>query len=186
MSVQNRKRINPQMFSLYIAFASIAMMFAGFTSAYIVRKAQSNWRIYNIPHIFWVSTIVIVLCSITIHLALRAHKQRQVIKSRRLVLSTIILGTLFAVLQYFGFLDLYNLPQPVKVDGNPSESFLFVIWGLHLLHIIGGIIALIYVYFKSKRKNIKEYSSDGLSIAASYWHFVDILWIYLFFFILLY
>lgn len=182
MNTAPRKKIHPQMFALYIAMASITMMFAGLTSAYIVRKSQPNWRIFELPPIFWVSTVVILLSSITIALSLKAFKNRQIIRSRWLMLITIVLGIIFGILQYFGFYELYHLPQPVKLEGNPSESFLFIIWGLHLVHIAGGIVALIFVLLRSFRKNIKEYTSNGLAIAANYWHFVDLLWIYLFIF----
>ena len=74
--------------------------------------------------------------------------------------------------------------MPVTVSGNPAESFLFVIAGLHLLHILGGVIALIIVFFRAFRKNVKIYNSTGLEIVAGYWHFVDVLWIYLFVFFL--
>jgi len=72
----------------------------------------------------------------------------------------------------------------VRVNGNPSESFLFIIAGIHLLHILGGIIALAIVYLKALRKRVKVYNSTGLEIVAQYWHFVDILWVYLFIFFL--
>lgn len=182
MNTAPRKKIHPQMFALYIAMASIAMMFAGLTSAYIVRKAQPNWRVFELPSVFWISTVVIVSSSITIALALKAHKARKIIQARWLMLLTLVLGISFGLLQYFGFYELYHLPQPVRVEGNPSESFLFIIWGLHLLHIAGGLVALIFVLLRSFRKNVKEYSSNGIAITANYWHFVDILWIYLFLF----
>lgn len=182
MSTVQRKKIHPQMFALYIAMASIAMMFAGLTSAYIVRKAQPNWRIFELPGVFWISTIVILASSLSIVLALRSFKARKIIQARWLMLLTLGLGITFGLLQYFGFYQLYHLPQPVRVEGNPSESFLFIIWGLHLLHIVGGIVALIIVLLRSFRKNIKEYNSTGLAIVANYWHFVDVLWIYLFLF----
>ncbi len=180
-----RKRIHPQMFALYIGMASIAMMFAGLTSAYIVRKSQANWRIYELPSVFWVSTVAIILSSVTIALSLRALKARKIAQYRMLVGVTLILGIGFGLLQYLGFYQLYHLPQPVQVSGNPSESFLFVIWGLHLLHIAGGIVALIIVFLRSFRRNIKEYNTTGLAIVANYWHFVDVLWIYLFIFFMM-
>lgn len=179
------KRIHPQMFALYIAMASIAMMFAGLTSAYIVRKSQPNWRLYDLPFIFWISTAVIVSGSITVAFALRALKVQQIKKARALMLLTLILGVSFGVLQYVGFKELYHLPAPVRVDGNPSESFLFVIWGLHLVHIAGGVVALLVVFLRSFFKKGDTYNSTGLAIAANYWHFVDVLWIYLFFFFMM-
>jgi cytochrome c oxidase subunit 3 len=107
------------------------------------------------------------------------------------------LGILFGVLQYAGFYQLYhqlqqivmngeaqNQSATVRVNGNPSESFLFVIAGLHLVHLFGGIIALLFVFFRAFRTRVKVYNATGLEIAATYWHFVDILWVYLFVFFL--
>lgn len=182
MNTLTKKKIHPQMFALYIAMASIAMMFAGLTSAYIVRKAQPNWRAYELPTVFWISTVVIILSSITVALALRAFKAKQLSRYRWLIIGTFILGIGFGVLQYIGFSQLYHLPAPVRVDGNPSESFLFIIWGLHLVHIAGGVVALLIVFLRSFSKNILDSKSTGVAIVANYWHFVDILWIYLFLF----
>lgn len=177
-----KKRIHPQKFALWIAMASIIMMFAGLTSAYIVRKAQGNWVMYHLPSIFWVSTAAIVLSSVTIILGTKAFKQRQMPRFKMLISVTLILGILFAILQYLGFKQLYA--TNIRLDGNPSESFLFIIAGLHILHIFGGIVALVIVFFRAFRKKVKIYSSTGLEIVSAYWHFVDVLWIYLFVFFL--
>ena len=197
MSTDQRKKIHPHKFALWIAMGSIAMMFAGLTSAYVVKQSAGNWRTYHLPAIFWVSTVAIILSSLTIIMGLRAFKRREIPKYKRFIAVTLILGLAFCVLQLFGFYQLYEQPQqliingelqdrlmPVTVSGNPAESFLFVIAGLHLLHILGGVIALIIVFFRAFRKNVKIYNSTGLEIVAGYWHFVDVLWIYLFVFFL--
>ncbi len=206
-SAQQRK-VHPQKFALWVAIASICMMFAGLTSAYVVRHAQGNWRSFELPVVFWVSTAAILLSSVTFVLGLKAFKQRAIPKFKTLITITLLLGILFGVLQFMGFSQLYNQPQtvvfdgatqyvrengvqreniyPVKVNGNPSESFLFIIAGLHLLHILGGIVALAIVFFRAFRKRVKVYSATGLEIVGAYWHFVDILWIYLFIFFLAY
>jgi cytochrome c oxidase subunit 3 len=181
-TVTERKKIHPQKFALWVAMASILMMFAGLTSAYVVRKAQGNWVFYHLPVIFWVSTITILLSSITIVLGLKAFKKREMPKFRLFITLTLILGILFGIFQYLGFKQLYA--NHIRLDGNPSESFIFIIAGLHLLHIVGGIIALLIVFFRAFRTKVKIYSSTGLEIVASYWHFVDVLWIYLFVFFL--
>ena len=148
------------------------------------------------PATFYASTAVIILSSVTMVLGLRAFKARKMPQYRTLVTTTLFLGILFGVLQSFGFYQLYHTPQPlilesgktimqtVRVEGNPSESFLFIICGLHLAHILGGIVALALVFLKAYRKRIKVYNSTGLEIVATYWHFVDVLWIYLFLFFL--
>jgi cytochrome c oxidase subunit 3 len=177
-----RKKIHPHKFALYVAMGSIVMMFAGLTSAYIVREAQGNWVYYKLPAIFWVSTFTILLSSVTMHLGVRAFKNREMPKYRSLITTTLLLGVLFGVFQYIGFTQLYA--HNIKVNGNPSESFLFIITGLHLVHILGGIIALLIVFFRAFRTHVKIYNATGLEVVASYWHFVDALWIYLFVFFL--
>jgi cytochrome c oxidase subunit III len=192
-----RKKIHPQKFMMWLAMGSLSMAFAGLTSGYVVREAQGNWRYYKLPNLFWYSTAVILVSSITMFLGLKAFKNREMPKFKLLITTTLLLGILFGVLQCAGFYHLYHQLQqvringqvlnqyaPVRVDGNPSESFLFIIAGLHLLHILGGIIALLFVFFRAFRTRVKIYNATGLEIVASYWHFVDILWLYLFVFFL--
>lgn len=176
------RKIHPHKFALWVAMGSIAMMFAGLTSAYIVRQAQGNWVYYHLPNVFTISTVAILPSSVTMILGVRAFKQRKMPQYRVLVTATLVLGILFMALQWVGFKQLYA--SNVRVDGNPSESFLFIIAGLHLLHIAGGIIALLIVFFRAFRTHVKVYNTTGLEIVASYWHFVDVLWIYLFVFFL--
>lgn len=198
MKTTESRKIHPHKFVMWLAIGSITMMFAGLTSAYIVRQAQGNWRLFKMPVIFWVSTIVIVLSSITLFLGVKAFKQRYMRRYRMLITATLILGLTFGVCQAVGFHQLYTQPQQlvmagdapanvqstVQVSGNPSESFLFVIFGLHLVHIAGGIIALLIVFLMAYRRRVKVYKSTGLEVISTYWHFVDLLWLYLFFFFL--
>jgi cytochrome c oxidase subunit 3 len=192
-----RRKIHPHKFALWLALGSIAMMFAGLTSAYMVRMAQGNWRMFHMPKLFTVSTVVILLSSVTMVIGLRAFRQRKMPLYRILITSTLLLGVAFGILQALGFYELYHNPQSlvlengktimqtVRVNGNPSESFLFIIFGLHLAHILGGIVALLIVFLRAYRKRVKIYNSTGLEIVGTYWHFVDVLWIYLFSFFLL-
>ena len=177
-----RKKIHPHKFSLWLAMASIVMMFAGLTSAYIVRKAQGNWVLFELPWKFWASTVVILGSSVTMHMALRSFKARRMPRFRALMITTLILGLIFGLLQYLGFRDLYA--YNIRLEGNPSESFVFIIAGLHLLHILGGLLAMIIVFFRANRRHVKVYNPLGIELVATYWHFVDILWIYLFIFFL--
>ena len=192
-----RRKIHPHKFAMWLALGSIAMMFAGLTSAYMVRMAQGNWRLYRMPTLFTVSTVVILLSSVTMVLGIRAFKARRIPLYRTLITTTLLLGVAFGVLQALGFYELYHTPQAltlengktimetVRVNGNPAESFLFIIFGLHLAHILGGIVALLIVFLRAYRKRVKIYNSIGLEIVGTYWHFVDVLWIYLFLFFLL-
>ena len=103
MVSEERKRIHPHKFVLWIAMGSIVMMFAGLTSAYLVRRAQANWLVFKLPPVFWFSTAVILISSLTMHLALKSFKARIMRRYRLFITLTAVLGALFAVLQYNGF-----------------------------------------------------------------------------------
>lgn len=182
-SEQQRKRIHPYKFALWVAMASILMMFAGFTSAYIVKRSDSNWLEFKLPPIFWASTVAILLSSLTIHLAGKSFKARQMKQYRLLMTSTVILGLLFTILQWFGFNYLQD--HGVKLIGNnsnPAGSFLGVITGVHMLHVLGGVVVLLVMFYRAYNRRTINYSSVSLEVVTTYWHFVDAIWIYLFIF----
>lgn len=176
-----RKKINPKKFAMWIAIGSIIMMFGGLTSGYIVRKSQGNWNDFALPTEFYISTVVILLSSATLMLALRSFKQRNMQLHRSMVGITFALGITFTVLQYFGFKELLNHLQWAD---NVSFQYLIVIVLVHALHILGGVVALFILFLQTYSRRVKNYSSNALEIAGTYWHFVDILWIYLFIFFL--
>ena len=183
MSIENaeKKRLHPHKFTLWVGIGSIIMMFAALTSAYIVRHAQHNWLEFSMPKVFWYSTAVIIASSITIHLAVKAFRSRERNRYRSLLTITALLGVLFAILQFYGFYDLYNRGvQIIGKGSNPSASFLGIITGLHVVHVLGGIIALLVVFLRAYSRKIKSYDSTPIEILSIYWHFVDIVWIFLF------
>ena len=186
IAVQTTKepgKIHPHKFTLWVAIGSIVMMFAALTSAYIVKKSQANWLEFDLPGIFWYSTATILLSSVTIHLALKAFKAREMGRYRLLITITAVLGVLFISLQYLGFRDLEarNIAL-VGPKSNSAASFLLVITGLHMVHVLGGVIALLVIFFRAYSARMKNYSPLPIELAATYWHFVDVLWIYLFIF----
>lgn len=177
---QKNKRIHPHKFTLWVAMGSICMMFAGLTSAYIVKRNQSNFLEFSLPTLFWISTVVIISSSITMQLALQNFKAKYMSRYRVLITITAILGSIFAALQIAGFLNLEN--HGIKLTGagsNPAASFILVIAGLHMLHVLGGVIALLYLVIKTFATRVRNYNPTPVEIIATYWHFVDILWIYL-------
>lgn len=182
LSDQKRK-IHPHKFTLWVAIGSILMMFAGLTSAFIVKRSQVNWLMLDIPLIFWYSTVAILTSSVAIQLSLKALKQRNMVGYRRWLVLTAVLGIVFLVLQIIGFIQFGD--QDIKLIGagsNASYSFLLAISGLHGLHVLGGVITLIVIAIRAISISKRNYSSVPLEIAATYWHFVDALWIYLFIF----
>jgi len=183
VSSNQRTRIHPHKFTLWIAMGSIVMMFAGLTSAYIVRSNQDNWLEFYLPGIFWYSTAVIIASSVFMHLSVKSFKAREMKRYRLLITVTALLGILFAVLQFLGFLTVNSSGVQLLGQGsNPSASFLVVIAGLHVLHVLGGVIALLIILFKAYSGRSKNYSAVPIEVASTYWHFVDALWIYLFIF----
>ena len=181
-----RQKIHPHKLLLWIAICSICMMFAGWTSAFLVRKAQGNWMLFPMPISFWISTFVILVSSATMHLTVGAFKKRNMKLYKTLFAVTTLLGILFMVLQFRGFYELHQSGITLASNGDGvSGSFIYVISGIHILHMLGGVIALVIMYLVVNfRKKTKIYSSTGLEILSTYWHFVDVLWIYLFLFFL--
>ncbi len=183
MESADNKRLHPYKFTLWVGIGSIIMMFAALTSAYIVRHAQHNWLEFSMPKVFWYSTAVILASSVTLHLAVKAFRSRERNRYKTLLTITAILGVLFAVLQFYGFYDLYNRGINIIGKGsNPSASFIGIITGLHVVHVLGGVIALLVIFIKAYSRKVKSYDSTPIEIVSVYWHFVDILWIYLFIF----
>lgn len=182
VSNQQRKKIHPHKFTLWVAIGSILMMFAGLTSAFIVKSNQTNWITVDLPRVFWISTAVILASSLTIQMALRAFKQREMGRYRLLTGLTFLLGIAFVLLQLKGFEGLWE--QGITFRGAGAGQFLYVIFGLHALHVAGGVIALLIMWVKAIAGSRKSYSAVPVEVAATYWHFVDLLWIYLLVFFL--
>jgi cytochrome c oxidase subunit III len=183
VAVQQRSKIHPHKFTLWVAIGSILMMFAGLTSAYIVKRSQANWALLEIPFIFWVSTIVIMVSSGSIYLALRAFRERDMIRYRSMLGITAILGVAFLILQVIGFASYGQ--QEIRLVGagsNASYSFLLAIAALHGVHVLGGVVTLIIIYIRSRSSKRRNYSVVPIEVASTYWHFVDLLWLYLFVF----
>ncbi len=183
VAMEQRKKIHPHKFTLWVGIGSLLMMFAGLTSAYIVKRNQANWQTFDLPQLFWYSTAAIVLSSITIFLAEKAFKQREMSKYRSLLIATVILGVLFIVFQLLGFQQLWT--KGITLQANVSYSFLYVIVGLHAAHVLGGLIALVVLFAKAFSKKTRSYNSVPVELVSTYWHFVDILWIYLLIFLLM-
>jgi cytochrome c oxidase subunit 3 len=179
---EQRKRIHPHKFTLWVGIGSIVMMFAGFTSAYIVKRNLANWLTFELPVIFWYSTAIIILSSITIMMSRNFFKHGEMMKYRKSLAITMMLGIAFVIMQTIGFLNLWK--NGITLTKNVSFSFLYIIVGLHALHVIAGIIALLVILIKAFSIRRKVYSTVPIDLMSTYWHFVDFLWIYLLIFLL--
>ena len=179
---QEKKLIHPLKFVMYAGCASIVMIFAGLSSAFIVKRNQSNWISYDLPVIFYYSTAVIILSSITLLLCRKAFINRQMKQYKMWLFFTVILGFAFVFLQYVGFNQLWA--SGITLTRNVAFSFLYVIVGVHAVHVLGGAIALLVMYMKSQSRKRKNYDPIYIELMNTYWHFVDFLWIYLLIFLI--
>lgn len=179
-SDSQRKKIHPHKFTLWVAIGSIIMMFAGLTSAYIVKSNQPKWLTFEMPGIFWYSTAIILLSSLTMQMALKEFKDRRISKYRNLTTVTLVLGILFVVMQWLGFSQIWN--TGVTLSGSGAAPFMYVIFGLHGVHVLGGVIALLIMFLQGLSTRRRNYNPVPVEVITTYWHFVDLLWIYLFVF----
>lgn len=174
--------MNPRKFILWLFVVSIVMLFASMTSAYLVRRAEGNWLDYTIPVVFTYSTVVLAVSSLTMHWAYLAAKKDNFNSLRIAISVTFVLGMAFLYMQFQGWKDL--VAQNVYFVGNPAGSFLYVFTGLHAFHLISGLIVLVYALKSAFQLRMHAKNLEQLQISATYWHFLDILWLYLFFFLL--
>lgn len=177
------KGTHPHKFTLWVGIASIIMTFAGLTSAFIVKKNAPGWSTTEVPTIFLYTTIVILISSLTIHLSVKAFKERNMLRYRSLITLTAILGLIFIVGQIVGFSQMWN--EGITFEGAGAAQFLYIIFGLHALHVLGGAIALFIIFFRAFSSSVRRYNVVPVEVAATYWHFVDVLWIYLYIFFLI-
>ena len=127
---QQRKKIHPHKFTMWIAISAIIMMFAGFTSAYIVKREQPGWTSFEIPRAFWYSTALILVSSVSMQLALKAFRDREMVRYRNLISVTFLLGIGFIALQVMGFRHIWK--GGITFSGSGAGQFLYVIAGLHV------------------------------------------------------
>ncbi len=172
---------------LWIGIVSIVMLFAGLTSAYVVRADNGNWLVFQLPSIVFVSTAIIVTSSITMFIAQQAIKKDNYQVTAIALFLTLALGFGFFFSQIQAWKELTS--QGIYALGsksNASGSFLYLIAFLHICHMIGGLIALIVSLTKCLLKKYSSADYLGIELTAIYWHFLDLLWVYLFLFLYFY
>ena len=186
VAMEQRKKIHPHKFTLWVAIGSMVMMFAGLTSAYVVKRNQADWLTFELPAQFFISTVVILISSATMFFALKAFKGREMKKYRLLIFLTTVLGIAFLILQTIGIYKFQNSgTKMIGFGSKPSFSCLFVIALMHAAHVIGGVVTLIVISLRSFSSKIRSYSAVPVELINTYWHFVDLLWLYLLIFLLM-
>jgi cytochrome c oxidase subunit 3 len=178
-TVYSRNKIHPQKFALLVSCASVVMLFAALTSAYVVRQAAGNWLEFPMPVLFLYSTLTLIVSSFTLHFSYKRFLAGNVKLYKYLLLLTFVLGILFIYLQYQGWMALVAIG--VELGTNPSGSFLYVLSGLHAAHILGGLaavfVAILHAFILPYEVSAKR--KLRFEMTQIYWHFVDVLWIYL-------
>jgi len=166
---------------LWFGLASLLMVFAGLTSAYIVSSAREDWSAeLELPTMFYFSTIIIIISSLTYIMAKKAIEADRVKACTNWLLFTLLLGIAFIVLQFNGFSQL--IAQGDYFTGPSStikSSYIYVLAGVHIVHVIAGLISLLVVLYNHFKGKYSSSEYLGLSLGATFWHFLDLLWIYL-------
>ena len=202
------RKIKAKKSLLWLGIVSITMLFAAFTSAYIVRQGEGKWVQFDLPHLFIASTAVIMLSSIPMQWAVASAKHNRQRNLKNALFLTLVLGVVFVCLQYLAWSELFSkgiafssqikdikgeytyvragseTDAEIGAMGNVAGSFLYVITALHVLHLAAGMLALVFVLVKAFRGRYSSLNYIGVSMCATYWNFLDGLWVYLFFFLL--
>ena len=180
LRVARKKSAKPM---LWISMVSMVMFFAGLTSAYVISMKREDWVTFDLPNAFYISTALIVTSSITIYLSQVFLKQNKRALSLGFLVVTLGLGLAFVWQQWIGFLELQSAGLYFTGEQSTvSTSFLIGITLMHVLHIAAGILVLFVVIYNHFKYKYKPEDLLGFELGAIFWHFVDVLWIYLFFF----
>ncbi|WP_066837599.1 cytochrome c oxidase subunit 3 [Rufibacter ruber] len=180
------RRVNPLKFILWLLIVSILMMFAAFTSAYIVRREEGNWLEYDLPSVLLINTFILILSSVFMQWAYVSAKKDNIKNVRLGLILTFIAGTAFLIGQWEGWAELVR--NNVFFGGstsNPAGSFLYVLTGVHAFHLVTGLIFLIIVVISALRYRVHSKNLTRIELCTIYWHFLGALWIYLYIFLTL-
>ncbi|MEC5164299.1 cytochrome c oxidase subunit 3 [Flavobacterium sp. PL11] len=187
MTVEEQKSRTARSYKLILLFSmvSMTMMFAGLTSAFVVSKSRVDWlKDFQLPTAFYWSTLAIIGCSATFHLAKKAIMKDDQGKTTLFLLTTLALGILFVVLQFLGFRQIVDQGYFFTGSGSSiTTTFLYVVTVVHLIHLAGGVLALLIIIYNHFKQKYNSSQTLGIELGAMYWHFLDILWVYLFLFL---
>jgi cytochrome c oxidase subunit 3 len=167
---------------LWLFMVASVMLFASFTSAYIVRRGEGNWLSFELPSLFTYNTVIIVLSSIFMQWAFFAAKKDELRTLRVTLFLTLALGITFTAGQWFAWKQL--VANQIFLSGTPSESFVYVISGMHFMHVVVGLFFLVFVLWQTFHFRVHKKSTLSINLCATFWHFLGVLWIYLYFFLL--
>jgi cytochrome c oxidase subunit III len=176
--------MNPKKFALWLFITSVVMLFGAWTSAYIVKRADAGWNEIVLPWQFWMNTVIIALSSLTLVGASHAAKKDNQERLKLLISITSVLGVAFLAGQVLAYGELVALNE-YFTGGHVSHSFIYVLTGAHGVHVISGVIFLLIALSSAYKNKIGSKRMDQLEMCSTYWHFLGILWLYLFVFLIL-
>ncbi len=191
MSKLLTKRREPYQFMLYLGMLGSILIFVMFSFIYLMRKSDAEWANFQLPVAFWLSTGAILLSSLALHGANMAFRRERFVQYKWLIGATLALGMAFIGLQYVGWEEMQRMD--VLLRNNTAGAFIYVITGVHLLHIMGGLFLLAITFINAVRRttyvdafvySVNPPNQLKLKLVTVYWHFVDALWVYLFLFFL--
>ena len=170
---------------LLFAMISMTMMFAGLTSAFVVSKSRADWlKDFQLPSAFYFSTALIIGCSLTFHLAKKAIQKNNQTATTAFLLATLALGIGFVILQFVGFGQIVaNGYYFTGAESSITTTFLYIVTVVHLAHLAGGLISLLIIIYNHFKQKYNSTQTLGIELGAMYWHFLDLLWVYLFLFL---
>lgn len=181
----DEKHKRARIMMMWFGIISMGMMFAGLTSAYVVSKNRPDWLTdYELPQVFIWSTVVILISSLTFHWAKKFTAEGNLSQANAMMMTTFVLGVLFVVMQFIGFNEIVEAGY--YFTGSASSitmSFVYVLVVAHVVHVLAGLIVLLVVIYNHFKKKYSKGNMLGLRLGATFWHFVDGLWVYLFLFL---
>lgn len=173
---------------LWFGMISMSMTFAGLTSAYVVSSSRSDWIAQiELPFAFTLSTLLLLTSSVTFYLALRSIQSALLKRAQSLLGLTLALAFVFIYFQFQGFSELIQMGYYFTgAESTITTSYLYVLVLLHLAHLAAGILVVLYVLFSTFKGNYNKGNTLGFELAVTFWHFLDLLWLYLFLFVSFY
>lgn len=178
--------MHPKKFALWLFIASVVMLFGAWTSAYIVKRGEPGWSSFDLPSLFWVNTVIVLLSSVSMWWAERAARKDNPEMTKMGIGFTLLLGIGFLIGQFQAWGQMTELGYYFTGMGsNTSSSFIYVLSGFHGAHIVGGLVFLLIVLVKTMKLKVNSRSMISIEMCSVYWHFLSLLWLYLFVFLLL-
>lgn len=179
------RSMNPKKFALWLFIVSVCMLFAGWTSAYLVKRGEPGWVLIELPAQFWLNTAVIILSSVTMIWAHRSARRDNLEHTKLALVITTVLGVGFLVGQVFAWGQMVDMKYFFS-GNNAGSSFIYVLTFFHGLHIVSGVVVLLIALVAAFRYKVHSKNMLRMELCSTYWHFLGLLWLYLFVFLLLY